>query len=96
MPLSQSTIAQILETASPHIRRDPAGPSFTLVCTVEEGIACRFASSNWADQSLAPLAFQIIDDLGWKTVEHASRRQILVRCTQDHCEWDRGDGFEPF
>jgi hypothetical protein len=101
MHLSRTTIAQILETGSQHIRRDFGGASFTLLCTVEEGAACRFASSDWADNSLAPLALRIIDELGWNVVEHSARRQIMVRCivpgadpAKARCEYDRGDGFQ--
>jgi len=100
--LSRATIAQILATGSPHIRRDFAGASFTLLCTVEEGAACRFTSSDWADQSLAPLALGIIEDLGWNAVEHSASRQVVVRCTvldsdpaKARCECDRGGGFQP-
>jgi hypothetical protein len=102
MHLAQTTIARILETASRHIRRDLTGASFTVLCTVEEGAACRFASSDWADQSLAPLALPIVDEIGWKAIENAARRQVVVRCTvpmgaaaRAHCEFDRGDGFVP-
>lgn len=100
MHLTRSTIAAILETASRHIRRDLSGASFTILCTVEEGIACRFASSDWADQTLAPLGLRIVDEIGWKAIEHAARRQIVIRCTvplagpaRARCECDRGDGF---
>ena len=100
MHLSRPTIAAILETASRHIRRDLSGASFTLLCTVEEGSACRFASSDWADQALAPLTLRIVDEIGWKAIEHSARRQVVVRCTvpagdpaRARCECDRGDGF---
>jgi hypothetical protein len=102
MHLTQATIASILETASRHIRRDLSGASFTLLCTVEEGPACRFASSDWSDQALAPVALRIVDEIGWKAIEHAARRQVVVRCTvpmsdpaRARCECDRGDGFAP-
>jgi hypothetical protein len=102
MPLTHTTLAQILDTASRHIRRDASGASFTLICTVEEGCACRFASSEWGDQALAPLAVRIVDEIGWKTIEHSAGRQVVVRCTlpqadlaQARCECDRGDGFVP-
>ncbi len=102
MHLTRTTIARILETASRHIRRDLLGASFTFLCTVEEGPACRFASSDWADQALAPLTLRIVDEIGWKAIEHAARRQVVVRCTvpladpgHARCEYDRGDGFAP-
>jgi hypothetical protein len=102
MHLTRTTIARILETASRHIRRDLLGASFTFLCTVEEGPACRFASSDWADQALAPLTLRIVDEIGWKAIEHAARRQVVVRCTvpladpgHARCECDRGDGFAP-
>jgi hypothetical protein len=102
MHLSQTTIAQILATSSAQIRRDLTGASFTLLCTVEEAIACRFASSDWSDQTLTPMATRIVDELGWKMVEHSARGQVVVRCTipdadaaKARCECDRGDGFKP-
>jgi hypothetical protein len=102
MPLSPGTIEQILQTASPHIRRDATGTSFTILCTVEEGRGCRFATSDWADESLAGLAQNVIDELGWKAVERSFRRQSIIRCVMPgadastaKCEIDRGAGFEP-
>ena len=100
--LSRATLAQVLGTRSPHLRRDLGGVAFTLLCTVEEGAACRFSSSDWADQGLAPLALSILDELGWNAVEHSTSRQVVVRCSvpgsdpaQARCECDRGDGFQP-
>ena len=102
MHLTNTTIAQIFSSASRHIRRDLLGASFTFLCTVEEGPACRFATADWADQSLAPLPQFIVDEIGWKAIEHAARRQVVVRCTvpladpaHATCECDRGDGFAP-
>jgi hypothetical protein len=102
MHLTRPTIAAILDTASRHIRRDLSGASFTILCTIEEGVACRFASSDWADQALAPFALRIVDEIGWKAIEHAARRQVVIRCTvptanpaRARCECDRGDGFFP-
>jgi hypothetical protein len=71
--------------------------AFSLICTVEEGAACRFGPSGWNDPALAPLAQGIIDDLGWKIVEHSPRRQCVVRCfpAEERCEIDRGQGFVP-
>jgi len=102
MHLSQATIKKILETPSPRIRRDARGASFTLLCTVEEGVACRFASSDWSDRSLVSVEQEIVDELGWKMVEHSARRQVVIRClvpggdpAKARCECDRGDGFFP-
>jgi len=102
MHLTSSTIASILETASPHIHCDRTGASFSLLCTVEEGIACRFTTSQWGDPSLVLLAQQIIDELGWNIVAHSLRRQVVLRCkvpgrdpAKARCECDRGDGFQP-
>jgi hypothetical protein len=102
MHLSQTTIAAILDTGSRHIRRDLAVASFTFLCTVEEGCACRFATSDWSEQALMPLALRIVDEIGWKVVEYSARRQVVVRCTvpladpaRARCECDRGDGFVP-
>ena len=100
MHLTRATITRILETASRHIRRDLTGASFTILCTVEEGPACRFASADWSDQTLTPLVLTIVDEIGWKSIEHAARRQVVIRCTVPvvdpagaRLECDRGDGF---
>ena len=100
MTLTQKTIGAILNTASPWIHSDAAETSFALVCTVEEGMACRFSQADWGDKSLQSLAPAIINELGWKSVEHSAQRQVLVRCTAPErnparatCEIDRGDGF---
>ncbi len=102
LQLNRATIAQILGSGSPHLRRSPGGASFSLLCTVEEGAACRFTSSDWADQTLTPQAAGIIEGLGWSAVEQSARRQIVLRCyvpgsdpAKARCECDRGQGFEP-
>jgi hypothetical protein len=88
-------MAKILATRSPHIQQDLGGSSFTLLCTVEEGIACRFSTSDWGDPSLAPLRETIVEELGWKLVEHSARRQVIIRYLKGRCELDRGDGYQP-
>jgi hypothetical protein len=93
--LSLALIARIVATRSPHIQQDFGGTSFTILCTVEEGIACRFATSDWGDSNLAPLTEAIVDELGWKLVEHSARRQVIIRYANGHCEMDRGDGYQP-
>ena len=102
MHLSLKTIQKILNTASPHIRRDFNGSTFTIIFTVEEGMACRFTTSDWAGASTAEPAQDVIDELGWNIVERSSRRQVVIRCplpamdpAQAQCECDRGSGFEP-
>ncbi len=101
MRISQTILAAILDTGSKQIRRDFAGVQFTIVCTVEEGVACRFASSDWDDRTLAPLAARIADELGWRMIERAPRRQVVLRCAMPDagiaaatCECDRGEGFQ--
>jgi hypothetical protein len=70
-----------------------AGP-ITVICTVEGGLACRLAQGGWDDPALAPLASLLIADLGYKTVEHAPRRQAVVRWAGGEAwEIDLGGGF---
>jgi hypothetical protein len=102
MYLSMQTIEAILRLASPFIRRTGTESSFTLLLSVQEGVACRFAASTWTDQILSPLAPELISEIGWKTIEHSSRRQVVVRCSVPNsealvanAEIDRGFGFEP-
>jgi hypothetical protein len=91
MRLSPSTIASILAMPSRYV----AGGGFTFVATVEEGLACRFASADSSDESLTTLAPRIVDEIGFKTIECSARRQVVVRCTsRTHCHIDRGDGFQ--
>jgi hypothetical protein len=99
MRISRSTLAAILRARSPHTRNDGARLSFTLICTVDEGAGCRFAQAGLADRTLDPLAATIVDELGWKAVEHAARRQVVLRCAipdgdlaRATCECDRGNG----
>lgn len=100
MKLTAKTLNAILQTASPWIRRDGSSASFTIVCTVDEGLACRFSQSDWGDKTLESLAPVIVWELGWKRIEHSAQRQIVVRCSvpdrdpdRAMCEVDRGDGF---
>jgi hypothetical protein len=102
MHLSAQSIRRVLACGSPHIRRDGASASFTLICTVEEGAGLRFGSGDWNDPALEELTSGIVEELGWKEVEHSARRQTVVRCTVPEndasraaCEADRGEGFEP-
>jgi hypothetical protein len=98
--LSAETASAILDTKSPYIRMSGEDAVFQILCNVEEGITCRFTSARWSDPLPRTLAWRIVDDLGWKFVEHSVARQTVVRCalspasrvlTQLAC--DRGDGF---
>jgi len=102
MYLSVHSITRLLRLASFNMRREPQAPLFSLLCTVENGSACRFSSSDWSDLSLAPLCDDIVDEIGWKVIEHSARREVLIRCTvpqsiAEHaqCTIDRGDGPQP-
>jgi hypothetical protein len=102
MHLSASSIARILAFGSPHVRGDAHGSAFTIICTVEEGAACRFGSGDWEDPVFETLTPRIVTELGWKEIEHSARRLVTVRCTVPRndpaaaaCEADRGTGFEP-
>jgi len=102
MHLSAQSIERILACGSSHIRRDGSSASFTIICTVEEGASLRFGSGDWNDQALEELTPGIVEELGWKELEHSARRQTVVRCIAPEndalraaCEADRGEGFEP-
>lgn len=100
MMLRRQTIEAILRTPSPWIGRTSAASAFTIVCTVNEGAGCRFAVASWTDRSLTALTAAILQDLEWKTVEHAARRQAVVRCVvpaagRPQAEIDLGHGFIP-
>jgi hypothetical protein len=76
------------------------GASFSILCTVEEGVACRFAGSDWTDGSLGPLAAAIVDELGWNIISRSPHRQVMLRCVaagsdpaRTRCECDAGDGY---
>ncbi|HWA72775.1 MAG TPA: hypothetical protein VG937_10585 [Polyangiaceae bacterium] len=102
LALKQSTLRLIVNTSSPHLRRSAAGVEFSLVCTVAEGLACRFASSVWTDDALSPLAKLLVNELDYKTIDAAARRQVMLRGCLPHeatarptCELDVGRGFSP-
>ncbi len=70
------------------------GGPVQLLATIEEGTACRFATASW-DETLPPsLAALVADEIGWNVLEHASRRQVSLRCGGQTCEMDRGGGYE--
>jgi hypothetical protein len=84
------------------MKRRPGETAFTLICTVEEGMACRFAAGPWDDAWLELLIPALITELGWKNIEHSARREVVIRCTAPGndparaiCEIDRGAGFAP-
>ncbi len=102
MYLSVQSITRILRLASAHVKREAQPSAFSLLCTVEYGPACRFTSSDWTDSTLAPLCDALIDEIGWKVIEHSARREVLIRCTvpqslaeQAQCTIDRGNGPQP-
>ena len=63
------------------VRRPDGGAQYAVICTVEGGRACRLVQGRWDDPKLDALARLLIDDLGYKTVEHAPHRQAVVRWT---------------
>jgi hypothetical protein len=102
MYFSFQSITRILRLASAHVKRDAHVSAFSLLCAVENGPACRFSSSDWTDPTLASLCDAIIDEIGWKVIEHSARREVLIRCIvpqsipeQAQCTIDRGDGAQP-
>jgi hypothetical protein len=64
-----------------------------LVCGVEGGLACRWASGGW-DDGLSALAKLVVADIGWKAIEHAAGREVVISCAgPGACQIDFGDGF---
>ena len=101
MHVKTKLLARILGLASPQIRRNRKDARFALVLTTEEGIACRFAAGTWNDSLLNDIASELTSQIGWKRIEHAPGRQVLLHCIapgsdaeQARCEVDLGSGFE--
>lgn len=101
MHLSRDTVERILRSESPYLRRRSAEVSATLICTVEEGVACRFGRGDWNDAVLGSLLPRMIQELGWKAIEHSARREAVIRCSAPDgdvaraiCEIDVGTGWE--
>ena len=102
MKISANLAAKIIALPSPYIQRRSNTVRFTLVLTVEEGIACRFAAASWADLLPDAIASDLVTEIGWKRIEHAPARLTVIRCIapnadpdQAQCQIDLGAGFEP-
>jgi hypothetical protein len=102
MTIRVAVIQHIVSSTSSYMRRDREGVSFTLVCTVEEGAACRFGGGSWNDPDLLAVCERLVHGIGWKRLEYATGRQAVVRGTADPdrpaeatCHIDLGDGWEP-
>lgn len=102
MKISANLLAKIIVLPSPYIQRRPNAVRFTLVLTVEEGIACRFAAASWTDLLPDDIASELVTQIGWKRMEHAPARLAVIRCivsnadpNQAQCQIDLGSGFEP-
>jgi hypothetical protein len=102
MHVRADLLAKLLSARSPQIQRHRGEVRFTLVCSAEEGVACRFAAGVWNDPLLEPLAEALVSQIGWKWIEHAPVRQVVVRCVvpvgapeRVQCSIDLGSGFEP-
>ena len=102
MKISASLVAKIIALPSPYIQRRSNTVRWTLVLTVEEGIACRFAAASWADFLPGAIASDLVTQIGWKCIEHAPARLAVIRCivsnadpNQAQCQIDLGSGFEP-
>jgi hypothetical protein len=73
-----------------------------VICTGDEGIACRYAAASWGDPALQSVANALVDEIGWNFLEHAVRRQasLLVAAPESpgdayRCELDLGGGYQP-
>lgn len=99
MRISRTTLVSLLALAGAG-RRD--GSTVTVICTVDAGIACRLATGGWDDPALAAIAPRLIGEIGWKSIEHARSRTVIVRCAimgddaHAECQIDLGGGFENF
>jgi len=96
-PIRDSVLQSLLHALPPGAN---AAPSAQIICTIEEGIGCRFAASGWHDPALQPMAETVIDELGWNALEHAVRRQAAWRVAPPAasgqpclCELDLGEGY---
>jgi hypothetical protein len=89
MRIAPATLQALLALAGAGAQGWP----LVLVCTVEGGMACRWAGGGW-DDALAPVAKRLVADIGWKAIEHAAGRQVVIRCAGPRdCQIDFGDGF---
>jgi hypothetical protein len=102
MHVTTAQLAKFLNCRSPHLQRTAGQVRFTLVLGVDEGINCRFALGNWDDPRLGEIAVPLALAVGWKHVEHAPSRQVVLRCTVTGedlvaatCSIDLGAGFVP-
>jgi len=102
MTISAHAIRHIISGTSTHVRQQTDGLFFTLVCTVEEGVAVRFGGGSWNDPDLLPICESLMNGIGWKHVEYATGRQAVIRCRAHPenvagavCHIDLGDGWEP-
>ncbi len=78
------------------IERAVQAPRAQIICTVDEGIACRLAAASWRDSLLQPLAEALVDEIGWNVLEHAVRRQASLRLASPAApELDLGEGYRP-
>jgi hypothetical protein len=96
--IQRSTIDAVVETNSAHVRAGPSGCRYSLAITVEEGAAIRFGYGDWNDGRLTAVLPLWLTDLGYKFVEFAAGRQVMVRCNvplegRPACEVDAGDGW---
>jgi hypothetical protein len=102
MHVTTTLLSKILICRSPHLQRATGQVRFTLVLGLDEGINCRFALGNWDDPRLEEIAVPLVLAVGWKRVEHAPSRQVVLRCTMAGedltaatCSIDLGAGFVP-
>ena len=102
MHVRADLLAKLLSIPSPQIQRLRGEARFTLICSAEEGVACRFAAGAWNDPLLEPIAEAVVSQIGWKWIEHAPARQVVVRCLipagapeRGQCSIDLGAGFVP-
>jgi hypothetical protein len=103
--LLDTTPADASATAAPHSIRESVlkamlrvlpRPPLQSICTVEEGVACRLATSGWHDSPLQPLAETVASEIGWNVLDHAVRRQAALRLTDAAApELDLGEGYRP-
>jgi hypothetical protein len=97
MRISRTTLVALLAVSGAGRR---GGSAVTVVCTVEGGVACRLELGDWDDPALTVLAPRLVQEIGWKTIEHAAARQAVIRCAiqggagQAYCQIDLGEGFQ--
>jgi len=97
------TLDQLYLTAGPYLRTSGDLEVITFRCTIVEGTFCWFGEGPQDGPVPADLARRVVDQVGPKAIENASRNEVLIECSRpigggvSLCEidWGWGAGWEP-